>query len=433
MIDFSTDPEFQAKLDWMDRFVRDECETMDLLWPTQGACYDTANTKARAHLRPLQDRVKAQGLWACHLGPHLGGPGYGQVKLALMNEILGRSSWAPTVFGTAAPDTGNAEILALFGTEAQKARYLAPLMAGDIVSCFSMTEPQGGADPGEFTCAARLDGDHWVIEGEKWFSSNAKLASFLLVIAVTDPGAPLTSRMSMFIVPAETPGIEILRNVAIAGEPDPEDGQHAHIRYNGVRVPRDHMLGGVGEGFKVAQARLGGGRIHHAMRTVGKCNRAMAMMLERAVSRRTRGRRLGDHQMVQAKIADAVIELEQFRLLVLKTAWLIDEIEAGRLPHGAARNHIGMCKVAMANVWMSVIGKALEVHGSLGISLDLPLANWFGGGMGLAFADGPTDAHRSQLARAYLVTAKPVEGMFPSEHIPTRTAAALARYPHARG
>ena len=433
MIDFSIEPDFQARLEWMEAFVRDECETMDLLWPAQGACYDTRNAAARAHLKPLQDRVKAQGLWACHLGPNLGGPGYGQVRLALMNEILGRSNWAPTVFGTAAPDTGNAEILALFGTEAQKAKYLAPLMAGEIVSCFSMTEPQGGADPGEFTCSATLEGDEWVIEGEKWFSSNAKLASFLLVIAVTDADAPLTSRMSMFIVPAETPGIEILRNVAIAGEADPEDGHHAHIRYNRVRVPRDHMLGLPGEGFKVAQARLGGGRIHHAMRTVGKCNRAIDMMLERAVSRRTRGRRLGDHQMVQAKIADSLIELEQFRLLVLKTAWLIDEIEGGRLPHGAARNHIGMCKVAMAAVWMNVIGRALEIHGSLGISLDLPLANWFGGGMGLAFADGPTDVHKSQLARAYLAKATPVDGLFPSEHIPTRTAAALVRYPEARG
>ena len=433
MIDFSIEPDFQARLEWMEAFVRDECETMDLLWPAQGACYDTRNAAARAHLRPLQDRVKAQGLWACHLGPNLGGPGYGQVRLALMNEILGRSNWAPTVFGTAAPDTGNAEILALFGTEAQKAKYLAPLMAGEIVSCFSMTEPQGGADPGEFTCSATLEGGEWVIEGEKWFSSNAKLASFLLVIAVTDADAPLTSRMSMFIVPAETPGIEILRNVAIAGEADPEDGHHAHIRYNRVRVPRDHMLGLPGEGFKVAQARLGGGRIHHAMRSVGKCRRAIDMMLERAVSRRTRGRKLGDHQMVQAKIADSLIELEQFRLLVLKTAWLIDEIEGGRLPHGAARNHIGMCKVAMAAVWMNVIGRALEIHGSLGISLDLPLANWFGGGMGLAFADGPTDVHKSQLARAYLAKATPVEGVFPSEHIPTRTAAALARYPGARG
>lgn len=431
-MDFRIDPQFQSKLEWMEKFVRDECETMDLLWPEQAACYDTQNQAARRHLKPLQDQVKQQGLWACHLGPQLGGPGYGQVKLALMNEILGRSNWAPTVFGTAAPDTGNAEILAMFGTDEQKQTYLAPLMAGDIVSCFSMTEPQAGADPGEFLCRARRDGDQWVIDGEKWFASNAKLASFLLVIAVTDPDAPLTERMSMFIVPTDTAGIEIIRNVAIIGENDAENGHHAHIRYHQVRVPLDHMLGGVGEGFKVAQARLGGGRIHHAMRTVGKCQRAIDMMLERAVSRRTRGRMLGDHQMVQAKIAESLIELEQFRLLVLKTAWTIDQIEDGHLPHGAARDLIGMCKVAMADVWMKIIGRALEIHGSLGISLDMPLATWFGGGMALSFADGPTDVHKSQLARAYLKRTKPTKGMFPSEHIPSRTAEALARFPHAR-
>jgi acyl-CoA dehydrogenase len=381
--------------------------------------------------------VKAQGLWACHLGPNLGGPGYGQVKLALMNEIIGRSNWAPTVFGTAAPDTGNAEILALFGTPEQKQKYLGPLMDGDIVSCFSMTEPQGGADPGEFTCKATLvtndDGtQEWEIEGYKWFSSNAKLATFLLVMVVTDPDKVLTERMSMFIVPAETPGINILRNVAIAGDVDPDDGHHAYIHYDKVRVPLDHMLGERGGGFKVAQARLGGGRIHHAMRTVGRCQRALDMMLERAVSRRTRGKMLGDHQMVQSKIADAVVQLEQFRLLTLKTAWIIDEVEAGRMPHGSARNWIGMCKIAMPQLYKDVVGRALEIHGSLGISLDMPLANWYGGHWSLAFADGPTDAHKSQLARAYLKKTKPAPGLFPSEHIPTRKAEAKRRYPNAR-
>jgi acyl-CoA dehydrogenase len=432
MIDFSIEPEFQAKLDWMDKFVREECETMDLLWPEQGANFDTRNEAARRHLKPLQEQVKKQGLWACHLGPNLGGPGYGQVKLALMNEIIGRSNWAPTVFGTAAPDTGNAEILAMFGTPEQKQKYLGPLMDGDIVSCFSMTEPQGGADPGVFTCRATQEGDEWVIEGEKWFSSNAKLAAFLLVICVTDPDKPLTERMSMFIVPTDTPGIEILRNVAIAGESDPENGHHAHIRYNRVRVPLDHMLGERGGGFKVAQARLGGGRIHHAMRTVGRCNRALEMMLERAVSRTTRGRKLGDHQMVQDKIAQSIIDVETLRLLTLKTAWLIDEVEAGRLPHGAQRNHIGMCKVMLARVMEDVMGRALDIHGSLGISLDMPLATWFAGAKALAFADGPTEVHKSQLARSYLKKTKPADGMFPSEHIPTRTAKALERYPNAR-
>ena len=430
MIDFSVEPEFQARLDWMDRFVREECETMDLLWPGPNFVFDPSHKPSRRHLKPLQDQVKAQGLWACHLGPNLGGPGYGQVKLALMNEILGRSNWAPTVFGTAAPDTGNAEILALFGTEEQKRKYLDPLMAGDIVSCFSMTEPQGGADPGEFTCKAWRDGDEWVIEGEKWFSSNARYAEFCLVICVTDAEAKLTERMSMFIVPTDTPGFEVVRNVGIAGTGESmDDGQSCYVRYNQCRVPLDYMLGKPGEGFKVAQARLGGGRIHHAMRTVGRCQRAIDMMLERAVSRRTRGRMLGDHQMVQAKIAESVIQLEQFRLLVLKTAWIIDEIEAGRMPHGASRNHIGMCKVAMAQVYHDVVGKALELHGSLGISLEMPLADWYAGHMALSFADGPTDAHKSQLARAYLRKARPAPGLFPSEHVPTRLAEARARYP----
>jgi acyl-CoA dehydrogenase len=432
MIDFSVEPEFQAKLDWMNQFVREECETMDLLFPEMGIAYDVKHEPSRRHLKPLQAKVKEQGLWACHLGPNLGGPGYGQVKLALMNEIIGRSNWAPTIFGTAAPDTGNAEILALFGTPEQKKKYLEPLMAGEIVSCFSMTEPQGGADPGEFVCRAWQEGNEWVIEGDKWFSSNARYAAFCLVIAVTNPEAKLAERMSMFIVPTDTPGFEILRNVAIAGESDPEDGAQCYVRYNKVRLPLDYMLGKPGEGFKVAQARLGGGRIHHAMRTVGKCQRAIDMMLERAVSRRTRGRMLGDHQFVQGKIADSIIELEQFRLMVLKTAWIIDEIEAGRMPHGASRNHIGMCKVAMAKVYENIVGRALELHGSLGISLDMPLAGWYAGHMALAFADGPTDVHRSQLARAYLKTAKPASGLFPSEHVPTRTAEALKRYPTAR-
>src|SRR5690606_3357323 len=226
-----------------------------------GDPYDTKNPASRAILKPLQEKVKAQGLWACHLGPELGGQGFGQVKLGLMNEIIGRSKWAPTVFGTAAPDTGNAEILAMFGTPEQKRKYLQPLLDGEIVSTFSMTEPHAGPDPKEFVCKAWQEGDEWVIEGEKWFSSNAKFASFLIVMAVTNPDASPAARMSMFIVPAETPGINILRDVATMGEEE-EDGTHGYIRYEKVRVPLDAMLGGPGEGFKEAQARLGGGRVH---------------------------------------------------------------------------------------------------------------------------------------------------------------------------
>ena len=424
MWDFSTDAEFQEKLDWVERFVRDECEPLDLLFPGHAAPYDTSDPGSRAILGGLQEQVRAQSLWACHLGPELGGQGYGQVRLALLNEILGRSYWAPTVFGTAAPDTGNAEILAMFGTPEQKARYLQPLLDGRIVSTFSMTEPQGGADPKEFVCRARRDGDGWIIDGEKWFSSNARFAAFLIVMAVTDPDAPPARRMSMFIVPADTPGVRIIRNIGLAdmrlGDPD---AMHAYIRYEGVRTPGDALLGGPGEGFKVAQARLGGGRVHHAMRTVGQCRRALEMMLERAVSRQTQGARLGDHQFVQGALADSALELEQFRLLVLQTAWVIDT-----QPHGASRSLISMCKIAMAKLQHDIAQRAVQLHGSLGVSNEMPLMAMFIRAASLALADGPTEVHKVQLAKALMRGHSPSSGLFPSEHIPTRLAAAKAKY-----
>ncbi|WP_017936759.1 acyl-CoA dehydrogenase family protein [Nocardioides sp. Iso805N] len=423
-MDFSIDPEFQAKLDWMATFVREECEPLDLLFPHGGDPYDVENKASRAILRPLQDQVRQQGLWACHLGPELGGPGYGQLKLALMNEIIGRSYWAPTVFGTAAPDTGNAEILAMFGTAEQKQRYLQPLLDGEIVSCFSMTEPQGGADPKEFSCRAWRDGDEWVIEGEKWFSSNARYATFFIVMAVTDPDAAPHERMSMLVVPAETPGIEIIRNVAVLGERDDlDEGIHGYVRYNDVRVPLDAMLGGPGEGFKVAQARLGGGRVHHAMRTVGRCSRAFDMMLERAVSRRTQGETLSRKQSVQQTIADSWIELQQFRLLVLHTAWKIDNA-----PHGAARIDIAMCKVAMARLMHDIIQRTLHLHGSLGTTLEMPLAGWWASVPQLALADGPTEVHQGTIAKQLLKDVRPAPGIFPTEHVPTRLASAREKH-----
>jgi acyl-CoA dehydrogenase len=424
VLDFTIEPEFEEKLEWMRGFVRDEVEPLDMLFPHGGDPYDTSNKKARAILRPLQDQVKAQGLWACHLGPELGGPGYGQVKLAYMNEILGRSYWAPTVFGTAAPDTGNSEILAMFGTPEQKERYLQPLLDSEIVSCFSMTEPQAGADPKEFVCKATRDGDEWVIDGEKWFSSNARYAAFFIVMAVTDPNAAPHERMSMLIVPAETPGIEIIRSVATMAESDEHDeGTHGYIRYNQVRVPLDAMLGAPGEGFKVAQARLGGGRVHHAMRTVGQCTRAFEMMCERALSRRTQGTLLADKQAVQTFIADSWIELQQYRLMVLHTAWVIDN-----MPHGAARTDIAMCKVAMAKVYHDIVQRALHVHGSLGTTNETPLAHMWMSVPSLALADGPTEVHRTTIAKQLLKRYKPSDGLFPSEHLLPKREAAKKRY-----
>jgi len=424
MLDFTISPELQEQLDWMRAFVRDEVEPLDLLFPHAGDRYDVTNADARAILRPLQQQVRERGLWACHLGPELGGQGYGQVQLAYMNEILGRSEWAPVVFGTAAPDTGNAEILAMFGTEEQKRRYLQPLLDGEIVSCFSMTEPQGGADPKEFTCQAWRDGDEWVLDGEKWFSSNARHAAFLIVMAVTDPDAAPHRRMSMLVVPADTPGVEIVRNVSTMAERDElDEGIHAYLRYHEVRLPLDAMLGGPGEGFAVAQARLGGGRVHHAMRTVGQCARAFDMMCERALSRRTQGTLLADKQAVQTFIADSWIELQQYRLLVLHTAWKIDN-----LPHGAARTDIAMCKVAMAKIYHDIVQRALHVHGSLGTTMELPLAHMWMSVPDMALADGPTEVHRATVAKQVLRQYEPASGLFPSEHLPPKREAARRRY-----
>lgn len=424
MWDFSTEPDFQEKLDWMTHFIKEEVEPLDYLFPRAGDPYDPSNKKARAILKPLRDQVKAQGLWACHLGPDLGGQGYGQLKLAMMNEIIGRSYWAPTVFGSAAPDTGNAEILAMFGTAEQKSRYLQPLLDGEIVSCFSMTEPQAGSDPKEFVCRAWREGNEWVLNGEKWFSSNARNASFFIVMAVTDESASPYERMSMFIVPAETPGIINQRNVCTMDTVEKlDEGQHGYMRYDHVRLSLDAMLGAPGEGFKVAQARLGGGRIHHAMRIVGQCKRAFDMMCERALSRRTQGESLSEKQTVQAMIADSWIEIEQYRLMVLRTAWIIDN-----KPHGAARLDIAACKVAMAKIYHDVVQRALHVHGSLGTTHEMPLAWMWMQIPQLALADGPTEVHKWTVAKQVLKNYAPAPGLFPTEHIPPRREAVRDRY-----
>ena len=420
--DFETDPEFQQELDWMDAFVTEEVEPLDLIL---GDPYDKSDKRALAHIKPLQQQVKDRGLWACHLGPELGGPGFGQLKLALMNEILGRSSWAPTIFGCQAPDSGNAEILAHYGTDEQKAKYLQPLLEGDISSCYSMTEPHAGADPTLFTTRAELDGDEWVINGEKWFSSNARFSEFLIVMAVSNPDISAYQGMSMFIVPTNTPGVNIIRNVGLGMEP-PGHGTHGYIRYENVRVPRDHLLGGEGQAFVIAQTRLGGGRIHHAMRTIAQVKRAFDMMCERALSRETREGPLASMQMVQERIADSWIEIEQFRLLVLRTAWLIDKYN----DYKRVRRDIAAVKVAMPKVYHDVAQRALHLHGALGVSNEMPFMGMLLGAEALGIADGPTEVHKVTVARQVLREYKPVDGLWPSAHIPTRREAARQRFSH---
>jgi acyl-CoA dehydrogenase len=419
--DFSTEPEFQAKLDWIRDFVREEIEPLDLAFGSH-VVYDKSHPVHREVVRPLQARVKEQDLWACHLGPELGGKGYGQLKLALMNEILGRSQWAPSVFGSQAPDSGNAEIIAHYGTEEQKAKYLQPLLDGEIVSCYSMTEPQAGSDPGQFKCRATKDGDEWVIEGEKWFSSNLRYAEFAIVMAVTDPDVPVYQGTSMFLVPTSTPGVDIIRNVGLGAEAEGA-GAHAYVHYNQVRVSADNLLGGEGQAFVIAQTRLGGGRVHHAMRTIGMCQRAFDMMCTRALSRVTQGEVLAKKQMVQEAVADSYIDLQQFRLLVLQTAWKIDQVGGQK-----ARTEIAAVKVLTPKVLHDVVYRALHLHGSLGVSNEMPLAGMWAMLPVMGIADGPTEVHKVTIARQILKQYEPYDGLWPPEHLPERRAEAKAKF-----
>lgn len=420
MWSFETDEDYQKQLDWVDEFVRAEVEPVDHVIEH---AWDVRDPLRNRLIKPLQQQVRDQELWACHLGPELGGPGYGQLKLALLNEILGRSHSAPVVFGCHAPDSGNAEILAHYGTPELKERYLEPLLANDIVSCYSMTEPTGGSDPTAFVTRAELDGDEWVINGEKWFSSHASFSSFFITMAVTDPDADRHGRASMFVVPADTPGITIVRDVGVWGH-DEDEGHHTYLRYEDVRIPRDHLLGERGRGFAVAQTRLGGGRIHHAMRTVGLVKASLDMMLERAVSRPSGTGTLADRQLVQEMIADSWIQLEQFRLLVLQTAWKIDRYQDYR----AVIADISAVKATMPKVLLDVAGRAIQLHGSLGISTEMPFGKWVLESYHMGLADGATELHKVAVARQLLKGVAPAPGLFPSGHLIAAKEAARARF-----
>ncbi|NKY42782.1 acyl-CoA dehydrogenase family protein [Nocardia cerradoensis] len=419
--DFETDPQFQRKLDWADAFVREEVEPLDLIWPHEQ--FVPPDPARRAVLDPLKQQVRDQGLWATHLGPELGGQGYGQLKLALLNEILGRSSWAPVIFGCQAPDTGNAEIIAHFGTEEQKRRYLRPLLAGELFSSYSMTEPQAGADPTRFTTSAVRDGDDWIINGWKFFSSNAATAAFLIVMVVTDPNVSAYQGMSMFLVPTDTPGVHIERTVGLYGEPL-DGGAHALIHYDNVRVPDSALLGGAGQAFAIAQTRLGGGRIHHAMRTIGLARSALDMMCERALSRETAGSRLSDKQFVQGYIADSYAQLQQFRLFVLYTAWEIDKYNDYR----KVRKDIAAVKVVMPTVLHDIAWRAMQVHGALGVTNEMPFFTMIHGAGVLGLADGPTEVHKGTVAKQVLRDHRPSEDLWPSQWIPKKLDAARAKF-----
>ena len=351
-------------------------------------------------LQEKRQRVKDLGIWAPQIPKDLGGMGLELVDFAHVSEELGRSPYGHYVFNCQAPDAGNMEVLLLHGTEEQKNRWLRPLAEGRIRSCFSMTEPEfPGSNPAWMGTTARKDGTDYVIEGHKWFTSSADGAAFAIVMAVTD--SETRDRhlgASQIIVPLDTPGFELVRNVPVMGEPGEDYASHAEVKYHAVRVPQSNRLGAEGAGFAIAQERLGPGRIHHCMRWIGICERAFDLMCHRAAKRQVQpGKPLGTKQTVQNWIAESRAEIHGARLMVLHAAHKMDHDG-----HYAAREEISLIKFHVANVLQAVLDRAIQVHGALGVTDDTPLAYWFRHERAARIYDGPDEVHKSVVARRIL-------------------------------
>jgi alkylation response protein AidB-like acyl-CoA dehydrogenase len=389
MVSFTIPPDIREDRRKVSEFMKEH------VYPNEAALAQEDDA-AEALMKELQAKVKAMGMWALFIGPEAGGSGRGFLPYAYVNEIIGRSPFAQRVFGCQAPDTGNSEILHMYGTPEQKERWLKPLVAGEIRSFFSMTEPEvSGADPTGLQTRAVRDGDEWVINGHKWFSSSAEEANLAIVMANTDPEAQPHRRFSMIIVPADTPGVDVARAVPVMGHTGRGWTTHCEVYYRDVRVPVTNTLGNVGDGFVIAQKRLGPGRIHHCMRWLGQMQRAFEMMCSYALKRHAFGGPLADKQTVQNWIADSVAEIQAARLLTLHAAHKIDE---GLDP----RVEISIIKFFGAKVLHDVIDRAIQVHGALGVTEDTPLSSMYRAARGARILDGPDEVHRMVVARRVL-------------------------------
>jgi alkylation response protein AidB-like acyl-CoA dehydrogenase len=354
------------------------------------------HTNDPALIRSLQGKAKAEGLWAPHVPPEAGGSGQGFLAYAHLNEEIGRSTYAQLVFGCQAPDAGNAEILHLFGTHEQKERWLRPLVAGEIRSFFSMTEPEvPGSDPTTLRTTATREADEWVIDGHKWFSSGADGASFGIVMAVTDPDAEPHRRASQILVDVDTPGVEVVRPIPVMGHTGSGWSTHCEVWYRGARVPVANTLGEPGDGFRIAQKRLGPGRIHHVMRWLGQMQRAFELLCSYSLEREAFGSRLADKQTVQNWIADSAAEIHACRLMTLDAARKIDEGDEARV-------EVSVIKFYAARVLHDVIDRAIQVHGARGLTDETPLAEMYAIARAARIYDGPDEVHRMVVSRRIL-------------------------------
>ncbi|GCE43721.1 Butyryl-CoA dehydrogenase [Rhodococcus wratislaviensis] len=348
----------------------------------------------------LREQARALGLWNLFLPGDEGG-GLTNLQYAAIAEISGRSGHlAPAAMNCAAPDTGNMEVLALFGSEQQRTRWLEPLLAGEIRSAFAMTEPVvASSDATNISTRIERDGDEYVITGRKWWITGAMNpnAKIFIVMGKTDPEADRHHQQSMILIERDTPGVEIHRAMHVMGYDDQEHGGHAELSFTDVRVPADNLIGGEGNGFAIAQARLGPGRIHHCMRAIGVAERAIELMCVRADERVAFGKTLSEQGVVRDWIAESRVRLEQLRLLVLKTAWLMDTVG-----NKGAHTEIQAIKIATPATVQWILDKAIQVHGAGGVSQDFPLAAAYAGIRTLRFADGPDEVHKNALARTEL-------------------------------
>ena len=392
-MDFQLSEKMEAALGLIDEFVNAELVPMETAFLTKNF------RSLLPAIEKKREMVKQMGLWAPGQPQELGGMGLDLVDLGLVSEALGRTPLGHFVFGCHAPDAGNIEILHLYGSPEQKERYLKQLVAGSIRSCFSMTEVEmPGSNPVMMETTAVKDGDDYIINGQKWYTTAADGAEFAIVMAITDPEAPPYRRASMIIVPTDTPGFDLIRNINIMGHAGEDYFSHAEILYHSCRVPQSNLLGPEGQGFVIAQERLGPGRIHHCMRWIGICNRAFDLMCERAVSRPiSPDETLADKDIVRAWIAECHADIQAARMLTLHTAWKIDQ-----LGWKEARQDISMIKFVVAGAMQKVVDRALQIHGGLGMTDDTILAFFFRHERAARIYDGPDEVQKLSLARRIL-------------------------------
>ena len=393
-MDFSIDPTVEELVGRIREFVDRK------LLPLEPRLLESGIAGLLPEVQALRQEVQREGLWGPNYPQEYGGLGLDLVAHGLVSEALGRCPLGHYVFGCNAPDAGNVELLHLYGTEAQKKEWLEPLAQGRIRSCFGMTEPaNSGANPLMLAATARRDGGEWVINGDKWFTTGADGAALCIVMAVTDPEAGVHQRASMLLVPTDTRGYRLLRNTPVMGHSGTDLFSHGEVRFEDCRVPAGNLLGARGEGFRLAQARLGPGRIHHCMRWLGVCDRALDLMVRRAAVREISpdGRRLSDSDIIRAWMAESAAEIQAARLMVLQAAWRIEH--AG--PR-AARDDISLIKFYVAGVMQRVLDRALQVHGGLGVTDYTVLAWFYREERAARIYDGPDEVHKLSVAKRLL-------------------------------